>query len=97
MKEFAKQFYTGKAWANCRRAYRKSVGGLCERCAAEGLSVPGEIVHHKIEITPANINDPAVTLSWSNLCLLCRECHAKAHGARERRYTVDAMGRVVGI
>lgn len=39
------------------------------------------------------INDPAVSLSWSNLRLLCRDCHAKRHGAR-RRYRVDPAGRV---
>ena len=97
MKDFAKSFYTSRAWKNCRRAYAASVGGLCEDCKAKGLITPGEIVHHKIELTPENINDPAVTLSWSNLRLVCRECHAKKHGARERRYTVDPLGRVVGI
>ena len=97
MKDFAKSFYTSRAWKNCRRAYAASVGGLCEDCKAKGLIVPGEIVHHKIELTPENINDPAVTLSWSNLRLVCRECHAKKHGARERRYTVDPLGRVIGI
>lgn len=97
MKDFAKSFYTSRAWKNCRRAYAASVGGLCEDCKANGLITPGEIVHHKIELTPENINDPAVTLSWSNLKLVCRECHAKKHGARERRYTVDPLGRVIGI
>lgn len=97
MKDFARGFYSSRAWKDTRRAYAASVGGLCEECKGKGLVVPGEIVHHKTELTPQNINDAAVTLSWSNLCLLCRECHAKAHGARERRYTVDAFGRVVGI
>ena len=97
MKDFAKSFYTSRAWKNCRRAYAASVGGLCEDCKAKGLITPGEIVHHKIELTPENINDPAVTLSWSNLRLVCRECHARKHGARERRYTVDPLGRVIGI
>lgn len=97
MKDFAKSFYTSRAWKNCRRAYAASVGGLCEDCKAKGLITPGEIVHHKTELTPENINDPAVTLSWSNLRLVCRECHARKHGARERRYTVDPLGRVIGI
>lgn len=97
MKDFAKSFYTSRAWKNCRRAYAASVGGLCEDCKAKGLITPGEIVHHKTELTPENINDPAVTLSWSNLRLVCREHHAREHGARERRYTVDPLGRVIGI
>lgn len=50
-------------------------------------------MHHKRELTPENINDPAVSLSWDNLELLCRDCHGKAHGA-VKRYKVDEMGRV---
>lgn len=97
MKDFARGFYSSRAWKDTRRAYAASVGGLCEECKGKGLVVPGEIVHHKIELTPANINRPEITLAWENLKLVCRECHAKEHGARERRYTVDAIGRVVGI
>ena len=88
MREFAKAFYKSKAWQRCRDGYAASVGGLCEDCLAKGLYRPGEIVHHMTELTPDNINDPAVSLSWSNLRLLCRDCHAKRHGAR-RRYRVD--------
>ena len=93
MREFAKAFYKSKAWQRCRDGYAASVGGLCEDCLAKGLYRPGEIVHHMVELTPENINDPAVALSWSNLRLLCRDCHAKRHGAR-RRYRVDPAGRV---
>ena len=94
MKDYARTFYSSKAWKNCRNEYRKSVGGLCERCLAKGLIVPGEIVHHKIHLTPENINNPAVALSWDNLELVCRECHEAIHSARQRRYKVDAFGRV---
>lgn len=93
MKEFAESFYKSKAWQQCRNSYAKSVGGLCECCLKRGLVKSGEIVHHKVKLSPENINDPAVTLSWNNLELLCRDCHAKAHGA-VKRYKVDEMGRV---
>ena len=93
MRDFAKAFYKSRAWQECRAGYAASVGGLCEDCLDRGLYRPGEIVHHMIELTPDNINDPAVSLSWSNLRLLCRDCHAKRHGAR-RRYRVDPAGRV---
>lgn len=96
MKEFATSFYKSKAWQKCRAAYAKSVGGLCEQCLKAGLVKPGDIVHHKVKLTPDNINDPAVALSWDNLELLCRDCHAKAHGTA-RRYKVDEMGRVTII
>lgn len=72
----------------------KSVGGLCEDCMKEGRVTAAEEVHHIKFITPDNINDPNVTLNWDNLVALCRECHRKRHGARQRRYEVDEWGRV---
>lgn len=94
MKDFAAGFYKSKVWQRCRDDYKSSVGGLCEICKRSGLIVPGEIVHHKTELTPQNINDPEVALAWSNLELVCRKCHAAAHGST-RRYKVDALGRVL--
>ena len=95
MQKFAEQFYKSKAWQETRKAYAKSVGCLCEKCYAKGLIVPGEIVHHKVNLTPENINRPEITLNWENLELLCREHHAAEHGARQRRYTIDEYGRVL--
>lgn len=95
MKDFARSFYTSQAWNDCRSSYRKSVGGLCEICLERGLITPGEIVHHKIPLTPDNINNTDITFSWRNLQLLCRECHAEVHGQRKRRYKVDAIGRLI--
>ena len=95
MRDFAKDFYSSRAWQETRRAYRKSVGGLCERCYRAGRYKAGEIVHHKIPLTPQNITDPALTLGWNNLELLCRDCHGEVHGSVEKRYTVDNLGRVV--
>lgn len=74
MKEFARAFYQSKAWKATRDAYLKSRLGLCERCGN-----PGEIVHHRRRITHRTVNDPAVTLDWANLELLCRSCHAYEH------------------
>lgn len=92
-RDFAKEFYRSKGWQHTREAYAKSKGGLCEECLRKGLYKPGEIVHHRKELTPENINDPSVAYSWDNLELLCRDCHGKAHGAG-RRYAVDQWGRV---
>ena len=44
-----------------------------------GIYKPGEIVHHKIEIDPITIERPEIALSFDNLELLCRDCHAAAH------------------
>lgn len=94
MKDYAKQFYASNAWATCRAAYRESVGGLCERCYEKGMITPGEIVHHKVHLTPENINNPEVTLSFDNLQLVCRECHAEIHKGKEIRYKVDEYGSI---
>lgn len=94
MREFAEQFYKSKQWKDCRKAYAKSKGGLCERCLAKGLYSPGEIVHHKIHLNPVNIHDPTVALSFDNLELLCRVCHAEEHQRKQKRFRVDAAGRV---
>lgn len=98
MKPYATAFYKSQAWKNCRAAYVHKVGGLCEKCLSRGQYVPGVIVHHKTPITPDNINDPMITLSFDNLELVCRACHAEEHGARPKRYDIDqATGRVTAI
>ena len=92
-----KEFYRTKAWQDCRNRYFEMVGGLCETCRAKGKIVKGEIVHHKIELTPDNIDNPDITLNWDNLQCLCRECHAEVHELyeRKRRYKIDELGRVI--
>lgn len=94
MKEYATRFYSSTEWKRCRAAYAKSVGGLCEICLAAGIYKPGVIVHHKTNISPDNITDPSVVLDWNNLQLVCRDCHARIHDSKRRRYRVDELGRV---
>lgn len=76
-KEFAKSFYNSKAWKKCRAAYiayrRQVDGGICESCH----EAPGYIVHHKIELTPDNINDPDIALNFKNFKYDCHVCHQK--------------------
>lgn len=71
---------------------------------------PGVIVHHKIHLTPENIYDRNIALSWDNLELLCRDCHDKEHEVTDslikanqsrprkddekRRYTINADGSI---
>lgn len=94
MRPFAESFYKSTAWQQCRAAYAASVGGLCEDCLAKGLCTPGATVHHLQPLTPENITDPAVTLAFANLRLLCSDCHAARH-KRQRRYRVEANGHAV--
>ena len=95
MKEYAERLYKSKQWQNTRAAYASSKRGLCERCLAKGIYSPGEIVHHWIYISQKNINDPAITLNWDNLELVCRNCHAAEHEQRKRRYRFDEAGKVI--
>lgn len=104
-KTFARGFYHSKAWKRTRNAYFQHMKGLCERCLARGEYVKGEIVHHKEHLSPTNIDDPSVTLSFDNLELLCRECHAREHpeiyssyhDGEPRRYAFDSDGNIVPI
>lgn len=93
MKDYAEQFYKGKAWQDCRNAYAKSKQGLCELCLKDGVIEAGVIVHHKVHIDPETIRQPDVALSFDNLQLLCRKHHAEMHGSG-KRYKVDEMGRI---
>ena len=69
--------------------------GLCVDCRKRGIITPAEEVHHIIEITPDNINNPEITLNPDNLVSLCRECHKARHGdGYVPRYKIDSMGRV---
>lgn len=89
-----RSFYTSYVWINCRRDYARSVGGLCERCLARGLYVPGDEVHHKIRLTPDNVRDPSVALNWDNLELLCKECHMAEHEVNKRRWRIGEEGEL---
>ena len=103
-KAFARKFYSSKAWQDCRNEYAARKHYLCENCLRRGIYKPGEIVHHKIEIDPITIERPEIALSFDNLELLCRDCHAAAHEQsggrwaevnRKKRETRDAGNRYV--
>ena len=93
-------FYVSWAWRKCRTAYAKSKGNLCERCLARGIIEAGSKeqpleTHHKIPLTDENINNPNITLNWSNLELLCKSCHdQEREQQRGRRWSVSQDGSV---
>ena len=102
-KEWTDGFYLSKAWRKTRDAYYQKRRGICERCQKEfdaGLRAfediqPGIIVHHVRHLTPENINDPSVALSFDNLELLCDEHHNREHKAKPKRYSFDKEGRII--
>ena len=109
-KEFAKKFYSSKAWQDCRNEYMKHAHFLCENCLRKGIYKPAAIVHHIEELTPMNIDKPEIALGFDNLEAVCRECHDEYHDNHGRwskvnaerkknkrdgmRYSVDKFGRV---
>ena len=78
-KPFSEKFYKTSVWRDCRNGYAAYRGHLCEGCLRRGILSHGEIVHHKIHLTPQNINDLDIALGEDNLETLCRECHAIEH------------------
>lgn len=89
---FASKFYKSVAWQKCRASFITKQQGLCQRCLSKGLIVVGTQVHHKIYLTPENINNPDVALNHDNLELLCLDCHHEEHN--KVRYRVDESGHV---
>lgn len=90
---FAYGFYRSQAWRKTQAAYMESVNHVCERCGR-----PARIVHHRQWLTPANINDPNVSLDWGNLEALCIDCHNAEHfggSATAQGYEFDAYGDLV--
>jgi len=85
-KEFARSFYSSKAWQDCRNEYAKRRHYLCEDCLRRGIYKPGVIVHHIEELTPFNITNPEIALGFDNLELLCRECHLREHDLEGGRW-----------
>jgi hypothetical protein len=93
---FSCKFYNSASWRKTRKAYASSVHLQCERCGQPGLEV-----HHKIALTPSNINDANVSLNWSNLELLCFRCHQRetkgTEGVTQDGLMFDDEGQVVPI
>ena len=97
MRSIERKFYKSAAWLKCRAGYIKYCGGLCERCLSKGIVAPGYIVHHKIYLTPDNVNDPSISLNYDNLEYLCHDCHNAEHFKEKtnRRYKISPDGNVI--
>ena len=96
MRSIGREFYESRRWRSVRAAYAASVDGLCERCRKHGRFVPGDIVHHKVHLTPNNVNDPNLAYGWDNLELLCIECHNTVHGTDKPTVIFDEEGNCIG-
>ena len=96
-RQFARQFYSSKAWQDCRNEYMKRAHYLCEDCMRRGIYKPAKEVHHIEELTPENIYRPEVSLNFNNLIALCKECHKARHKEhdRGRRYVFGKNGEII--
>lgn len=99
--EQQKAFYVSVAWIGCARAYRKN-HPLCERCLERNDISAAEEVHHKIKLSPENINNPDITLNWDNLEALCGKCHKEEHSRqrsegrkKNRRWQINDNGDII--
>ena len=94
MKSWAVGFYQSRDWKACRETFLTMRFYICERCGG-----PAKIAHHKKYLTPKNIHDYKVSLSYENLEALCQDCHNKEHhrgdGKKNSRYHFDKFGNVI--
>lgn len=80
-----KKFYKSKAWESLikvLRLERVDNDGIlrCEYCGKPILKPYDCIGHHKIELTPGNVNDSSISLNAENIMLIHFKCHNEIHG-----------------
>ena len=52
-------------------------------------------MHHKVPLTDDNLKNPEIALAWSNLELLCKQCHDEERARRSKRWRIGPDGRVL--
>lgn len=90
MRNVSFPFYKSKQWRECRKAYLKTVSGLCEECKKRGILKSADIVHHKIVLDDEKARNPEIALNFSNLEAVCIDCHNKLHYGKplKKRYQI---------
>ena len=93
-------FYTSWTWRKCRKAFAEARGNLCECCLKRGIIQPGTKeqpleVHHKVPLNADNVKNPDIALGWSNLELLCKQCHDEEKQRRAKRWRIGPGGKVI--
>ncbi|MPN41807.1 hypothetical protein SDC9_189362 [bioreactor metagenome] len=92
-RDFAKAFYNSQTWKLRRAEILRLDHYTCHDCDGRANEV-----HHKIELTPDNINDIRIALGRDNLMSLCGECHKKRKAGRSDLpdgFCFDERGYVV--
>ena len=101
-KPFSYAFDHSEEWKAARQAALVRDSHLCQHCLAKGEITPAVMVHHIIELTPSNINDPDIATNPKNLVSLCDRCHKKVHGwirqgSTRQGFAFDADGNLVSL
>ena len=85
-KSYAIKFYHSKSWLKVRRLCLIRDHYLCQVCGDVA-----QIVHHVIELSPENIDDPNITINMSNLKCVCKTCHDELHDMCQIKSTQDGL------
>jgi 5-methylcytosine-specific restriction endonuclease McrA len=94
-KPFAIKFYKSKAWRTVRAQVLRRDHYSCVDCDCRASEV-----HHIIELTPDNIDNPDISLNMDNLESLCWDCHNKRTKKRidvSELYEFNENGMVVPV
>lgn len=99
-KDFSRAFYASRDWEQARLSALQRDSYLCQRCLAAGDITPAVMVHHIVELTPSNIDDPAISCGLDNLISLCDHCHKCVHGwartsSTRQGFAFDEAGNLI--
>ena len=70
-------FYHSKAWRDLSYVLRLK-SGKCQRCGRIA-DMKQLHAHHKVLLTPSNVNDVSISLNPDNIEILCNSCHDEEH------------------
>lgn len=85
-------FYASDAWRAFRLAVIAARGTRCEHCGERVAKAQELTLHHKIELTPENVNDVMIALNPDNVLVVHHGCHNQIH-----RRAATRRGRQVYI
>lgn len=68
------KFYKSDKWHSARNKVIARANERCEMCGKVD-----EEVHHKIYLTPTNVDNLAISTNPDNPIYLCKECHNKIY------------------
>ena len=88
---WAVSFYNSKAWKDLRQQLIIEAGYKCSKCGKSYLLEPWQLVgHHKMELTPENVDNVSIALNKDNIEVICKRCHDMVHN----RYGFNGQRKV---